>query len=322
MSGPHIAIGICTFRRPLVAVTLASLLRQRLPNGLSVEIIVADNDDTRSAEAAVRDATFATAMPVTYIHAPARNISVARNAVLDTAGAAGVQWLAFADDDERLDEGWIAALWQQAHMTGAGVILGDVRAHYGAHAPDWMRRGAVHDTRPERDSQGKLKAGYTCNVLINIRNPGLVDLRFDPARGQSGGEDTAFFAAARDRGVVFAHAPDALAEEDVPDNRATLGWLLRRRMRMGQTHASLIGAKAGLAGRARLAVVASAKVVACGAVALVSLGNPLARNRAIMRGALHFGTASGLLGARALVLYGASTATPAQAGQKVQEPAK
>jgi succinoglycan biosynthesis protein ExoM len=318
MNGPHIAIGICTFRRPQVAATLASVQAQRLPDGMVLQIIVADNDDVRSAEAVVKAA--GGALPVRYLHAPARNISVARNAVLDAAEAAGVQWLAFADDDERLDPGWIAALWQTAQATGAGVILGDVRARYGAMAPDWMRRGAVHDTRAERDGRGRLKGGYTCNVLINLADPGMTGLRFDPARGQTGGEDTAFFAAARDLAVIFAHAPDALAEEDVPDARATLGWLLRRRMRMGQTHASLIGAGAGVARRLQFAAVALAKMAACGGMALLCIPDPLARNRALMRGALHFGTASGLLGARALVLYGAPAAAPAAEIATMREP--
>ncbi len=318
MMGPSIAIGVCTFRRPQVAATLASLQAQRLPDGMALQIIVADNDDAPSAQAVVMASDGA--LRIRYVHAPARNISVARNAVLDAADAVGVQWLAFADDDERLDPGWIAALWRKAQDTGAGVVLGNVRARYGTAAPDWMRRGAVHDTRPERDMQGRLKGGYTCNVLINLVDPGLAGLRFDPARGRTGGEDTAFFAIARDLGVVFAHAPDAMAEEDVPDNRATLGWLLRRRMRMGQTHASLICAGAGLPRRVRLAVVAGTKMVACAGMALMKLPDPLARNRALMRGALHYGTVSGLLGGKALILYGAPDAAPAGLPNTVREP--
>jgi succinoglycan biosynthesis protein ExoM len=308
MTGPHVAIGICTFRRPELAATLASIMAQRLPDGMTLEIIVADNDDTPSARARV--AAAGSAHPIQYLHAPARNISIARNAILDAIMSKGGRWLAFADDDERLDEGWIDALWRQAKITGAGVVLGDVRAVYGPGAPEWMRRGAVHDTRPEHDAHGNPKGGYTCNVLMNLADPGLANLRFDPARGQTGGEDTAFFATARDLGVVFAHASDALAEEDVPAGRATLQWLLRRRVRMGQTHASLIRADAGLPRRVQLAAVALAKMAACGGMALAALPDPLARNRAVMRGALHFGTVSGLLGGRTLVLYG-GTATAA-----------
>jgi succinoglycan biosynthesis protein ExoM len=322
MMQDHIVIGLCTFRRPMVEATLLSLFGQRLPLGLSVEIIVADNDDARSAEALIRSLSREAPFGVTYLHAPACNISIARNAILDAANATGAKWLAFVDDDERLDAGWIEALWRQAAAIGAGVVLGDVRAHYGPKAPDWMRRGAVHDTRPERDAKGQIKGGYTCNVLMNMTDPALVGLRFDLSRGQSGGEDTAFFAMARERGAIFAHAPDALADEDVPDNRATLQWLLRRRMRMGQTHASLIGAQAGVVKRAKLAAIAAAKLAACGAMAVASPTDPLARNRALMRGALHFGTVSGLLGVRALILYGRPTVAPVVTGQSVREPAK
>jgi succinoglycan biosynthesis protein ExoM len=314
MSLAQITIGLCTFRRPGVAATLASLRAQRLPEGLTLRIIVADNDDTPSARATVMAAG---GDGVRYLHAPARNIAVARNAVLD---ATETPWLAFCDDDERLDPGWIAALWRRAQITGAAVVLGDVRAHYGAGAPAWMRQGRVHDTCPERDMQGRLKGGYTCNVLMNLADPGLAGLRFDPARGRTGGEDTAFFAAARDLGVIFAHAPDAVAEEDVPADRATLGWLLRRRMRMGQTHASLIGKGANGLRRAQMAVVALAKMAVCAGLALIALPRPLARNRAVMRGALHFGTVSGLLGGRLLVPYGATATMPAADPNAAKEP--
>jgi succinoglycan biosynthesis protein ExoM len=312
MTGALITVGLCTFRRPQVAATLASLRAQQLPDGLTLQVIVADNDDTPSAQAVVMASGGAR-----YIHAPARNISLARNAILDAVEG---PWLAFCDDDERLDPGWIAALWRQAQATGAAVVLGDVRAHYGAGAPEWMRRGGVHDTRPECDLQGRLKGGYTCNVLMNLADPGLAGLRFDPARGRTGGEDTAFFAAARDLGVVFAHAPDALAVEDVPDDRATLGWLLRRRIRMGQTHASLIGAGAGWPRRVRMALLATAKMAACGGMAFGALPRPLARNRAIMRGALHFGTVSGLLGGRMIVPYGACPTSPVTERNAAKEP--
>ncbi|MES2144156.1 MAG: glycosyltransferase family 2 protein [Pseudomonadota bacterium] len=314
MTGPHVAIGVCTFRRPMVAETLRSLFAQNLPDGMTIRIIVSDNDDTASAKAAV--SAMNGPIAVTYLHAPARNISVARNAALEAAVADGAAWFAFADDDERLEPDWLSALWRTAQATGAGVVLGDVRAHYGPAAPDWMRRGSVHDTRPERDAAGQVMGGYTGNVLIKVGDPRLVKLRFDPARGRTGGEDTVYFAEARARGVRFAHAPDAVAHEDVPEDRATLAWLLRRRMRMGQTHASLIGTGAGLLRRLALATVALAKLGACGVMAMARLPDPLARNRAIMRGALHFGTASGLLSARSLVLYGT------QAAATVREPAQ
>ncbi|WP_444665636.1 glycosyltransferase family A protein [Cereibacter changlensis] len=167
----RIAIGVCTFRRPGLAETLASLSALDWPEGLRGEIIVADNDETPSAEALVARYAETAPLPVQYIHAPARNISVARNAVLEAAAERDMALLAFLDDDETVAPNWIAALWAARLQTGAEAVLGPVRAHHAPDAPGWMREGAIHDTRPVFLPGGAIKSGYTCNVLLDLAAP-------------------------------------------------------------------------------------------------------------------------------------------------------
>ena len=76
-------ICICTFRRPQITDTLASLERLILPPGCRVAVIVADNDDTPSARARVERWALASRFVVTYIHCPDGNISIARNGCLE-----------------------------------------------------------------------------------------------------------------------------------------------------------------------------------------------------------------------------------------------
>ena len=127
---------------------------------------------------------------------------------------------------------------------------------------------------------------------------------FDPARGRSGGEDSAFFADFLGAGGRIAFAEDAVVHEVVPPERARLAWLLRRRYRMGQTHASLIARDRSRAGRMRAAGLAAAKALACGGMALLGAARPAWRNRQIMRAALHVGAAARLGGARQIEIYG------------------
>lgn len=300
----RIAIGVCTFRRPGLADTLDSLSALDWPEGLSGVILVADNDDTPSAKALVESYAATAPLPVHYVHAPARNISIARNAVLDAAAERGVGALAFLDDDETVAPNWIAALWAARQETAAEAVLGPVRAHHAPDAPAWMREGAIHDTRPVFLPGGAIKSGYTCNVLLDLSAPAVSGLRFDPSRGVSGGEDTAFFETVLRRGGRLGYAAEAWATEVVPASRARLSWLLKRRFRMGQTHGSLIGEGAGYAQRLKLAVVALAKAAFCGFSALTRLFNPLLRNTSLLRGALHVGTMAALLGARSISIYG------------------
>jgi succinoglycan biosynthesis protein ExoM len=297
-----ILVGVCTFRRPSLADTLASLGRQELPPGLALQVAVADNDESPSAGPIVEAARLA-GLPVEHLHAPARNISVARNRVLDRAEEIGADLVAFVDDDERVEPGWLAALVAALDAGPADAAFGPVAAHYGPGAPAWMREGRLHDTHPEVDAGG-VTNGYTCNVLLDARAPSLRGRRFDPALGRTGGEDSAFFEGARRAGARLVPAPLALAEEDVPASRARWDWLARRRLRMGQTHARLIGEGAGPLGRARRAAVAGAKALACLGLAAAAGPSRARRNAALLRGCLHVGVVAGLLGARTLVLYG------------------
>jgi succinoglycan biosynthesis protein ExoM len=299
-----IIIGICTFRRVSVADTLASLAALELA-GRPVSIIVADNDDGPTAAAEIARIAATHPLAVCYLHAPARNISVARNAILEASLAAGVRYLAFIDDDETATAGWLVALVKH-HQSSAGsaAVLGPVSAVYGAGAPLWMRRGAVHDIRPEFDREGRVKEAYTSNVLIDLAVPALRDLRFDPALGRTGGEDTAFFRALMAAGGAITFAPDALVHETVPADRAVLRWLLRRRYRMGQTHASLMMEGGGMPARMAAVALAATKVGACLGLTMLRLFDPVGRNRALMRGALHVGTVSGLIGLNRIEAYG------------------
>ncbi len=295
-------IGICTFRRPELAATLASLR-----DAAAQTIIVADNDDTPSAAAL---AAAPHPVPLRYLHAPARNISVARNAILDAARADGARFVAFLDDDEVALPGWLAALQARQAQTGAAAVVGPVVAVYGPQAPAWMRRSAIHDTRPEVDATGAVTNGYTCNTLIDLDAPALQGLRFDPARGRTGGEDTAFFRAVAAAGGRIVAAPDAILHEAVPASRATLRWLLQRRYRMGQTHGSLLGVRdpSRDPSRAAALALATAKAAACLAAAGLRGFDAAGRNRALVRGALHAGVVAELLGLSRLEPYGTSTA--------------
>jgi len=307
MSAPlfhdRVLIGICTFLRPELAATLASLAALT-PCGLPVSVAIADSDAQPSARDLVEGITVDHPLEVSYLHAPQANISIARNALLDHARATGARLLVYLDDDETVEPDWLmhlVAAWRDAD---AGAVLGPVRAHYLPDAPGWMDRARAHDTLPVYDPDGSITSGYTCNVLVDLADPAARQLSFDPVRGRSGGEDSAFFAGFLAAGGKIAFAPLAVVHETVPSDRARLAWLLRRRYRMGQTHASLIVQGRPRARRIRAAGMAVAKALACGGLAVVGAARPAWRNRQLMRAALHVGAAAHLGGARQIEIYG------------------
>ncbi len=316
----QVAVGLCTFRRKELVDTLRTLEAQDLPEGVELCILICDNDHSPSAQGVVESFAQDSRHKVVYCHAPAANISIARNAALDAARQRGLRTLVFIDDDELAPPHWISALLGRLAAGDADIVVGPVRAIYGPDAPAWMRERKMHDTLPELGEDGRPIAGHSCNVAMDLDHPALQDLRFDLSRGVSGGEDTAFFEALQRSGARLALAPDAQIDEPVPPGRANLRWLLKRRYRMGQTHGSLLSQGAGPARRAKTLAVTMAKVGYCGAAALLSLASAPARNASLVRGALHVGTVSALLGLRRIEIYGRAQqsgeiSSPNQEGQ-------
>ncbi|WP_429128561.1 glycosyltransferase [Ensifer sp. 4252] len=301
-TGFRVDVAVCTFRRPELAETLRSLAAITVPDATAIRIIVADNDMHPTATGLVDALRREIPFEIDYVHCPAGNISVARNACLDNATG---DYLAFVDDDETVARDWLVRLLETATATRVEAVLGPVRAEYDPSAPAWMRRGDFHSTRPVWVG-GEIVTGYTCNVLLDRKSPALAGRRFNLALGRTGGEDTEFFTHMHKAGGRLAYAPDALVYEIVPEKRASFEWLAKRRFRSGQTHGRLLAQTAAGSGKPVEIVRAAAKSVYCAAACLILLASPVARSRYALRAVMHAGVVSGLFGVRELEQYGTS----------------
>lgn len=281
-----VTVAVCTFRRPSLERTLRSLAAQRRPGAGALQVIVADNDEHSGRQAAIEALGRTLGLDLCYVHAPARNISVARNACLDHCAT---EWLAFIDDDEEAGPDWLARLG--AARAGAEVVFGTCRALYPPEAPGWAKAGDFHSNRlAGNDAPWN---GYTSNVLIHMAFVRDHRLRFAPELGQTGGEDTLFFFAAAQAGARFAYAPAAEVTEPVDPARLGLGWLLRRRFRAGQVHWLVLG-RSGQ--RLRGGAAAVAKLLACAGLTLAALARPAGWRSGVLRAALHAGVIAAALG--------------------------
>lgn len=246
---------VCTYRRPQLAQALWSVAEQRDTDDIELRVIVADNDETPSARTLAEATAAAAGLKLTYLHAPARNISVARNACLNEAQA---EWIAFLDDDEIAEPLWLSRLVAAARCGGWDAVLGPVRAIYRREAKDWVRRADVHSSGAIW-VRGVIQTGHTANVLI--RRAAIGPLRFALAFGRTGGEDVDFFYRFYDRGGRIGFAPDAWVRDPVPQERERFGWVAVRWFRFGQTHAERVLSRAHApADRALAVLTASAKV--------------------------------------------------------------
>jgi succinoglycan biosynthesis protein ExoM len=291
-------ICVCSYERASLRDTILSIGRQSHVGDVKLRLIVADNASEPWARSLAAEAAGEAGLKLTYLHAPANNISVARNACLAAATADGV---AFLDDDESASEGWLAALLGEARHGGWAAVLGPVRARYSCDVPRWIAAADVHSTRPVWVRR-EIRSGYTGNVLLRRAFLQRSGLEFRLEYGRTGGEDAAFFHDLRDAGGSIGFAAAALVEEDIPPQRASLKWMVSRAFRSGQSHGSSLLRGRG-AWRAAEILQATAKAAACAVGAVLAAAWPPQALRLCLRSALHWGVAVRLAGFKEIRQY-------------------
>ncbi|KPL51034.1 hypothetical protein ABB55_01365 [Prosthecomicrobium hirschii] len=237
-----LTIGIASIGRPSLLATLASVAAIGRPQDVDVTVLVADD----SPDGAV-DRLMAGGGPwpfrLAVLPVAAGNISVARNACL---AAATTPLMAFVDDDERVSAEWLVRLFAAMAEFGADVVIGPVFPVYPPGTPDWLRRAnPLHVDWGRRGR--RVDTGRTGNVLFRRDDPRWSALRFDPAYGRTGGEDTDYFHRLHRAGAAIVVTDDARIDEEVPAARLQPRYLRRRALRSGQSYAGFrLGGRRGL----------------------------------------------------------------------------
>ncbi|OGS95813.1 MAG: hypothetical protein A3K04_06845 [Gallionellales bacterium RBG_16_56_9] len=225
-----IAIDVCiaTFKRPFALRELLESLRNQDLTGISMRLIVVDNDRQQSARAIVDDFRTGSGLQVVYDVEQQQNISLARNRALRHVQA---DHFAFVDDDETVCDAWLHRLVDGLHRYQADIVFGPVISILPADAPAWVQ---LNFKRARHDSGAKLQTGGAGNVLLKRTVLAGTQPYFNPSFGLTGGEDTDFFYRMYLAGRRLIWCDDAWATEPVAPERLTVAWLRRRAFRSGQ----------------------------------------------------------------------------------------
>jgi len=231
----RVCIAIPTFRRePYLRALLAKLAGLTPPSvACTIAVVIVDNDPRAGARAIVAAAqpTFPLALDYRLVAEP--GLSTVRNVVLDYARH-NADVLVMLDDDELPEPQWLNELLRIAEETGADAVVGPVPAILPERAPRWIRD--ARDRELPRFEDGALVAdGWCGNCLIRVPSILAAGLTFDPSLNFAGGEDQLFFRKLLAHGGTIAYAKYATAWEIFPPARQSLGFLLKRSFRRGNS---------------------------------------------------------------------------------------
>ncbi len=225
-----IDVCIATFRRPQILSKLLESLRRQDLHGISMRIVVIDNDGAQSARGVVEEFHSRCSLPVLYEVEARQNIALARNRALRLVEA---EYFAFVDDDETVCKDWLQKLLSGLLHYQADIVFGPVISVLPQQAPVWAQ---VNFKRARYPSGHARFTGGAGNVLARRSViEGMVQ-PFDPAFGLTGGEDTDFFYRMHLDGKRLVWCDEAWAKEPVAADRLSPEWLRRRGFRSGQNY--------------------------------------------------------------------------------------
>jgi glycosyltransferase involved in cell wall biosynthesis len=222
----RITVAVPTFRRPDdLRAGLPMLLAHARevtadPSGRYVaDVLVVDNDPGRSAEATVAE------LGARYVCEPTPGIAAVRNRALDEA--AGTRLLAFIDDDERPEPGWLARLVETWEASGAAVVSGRILADYAGELDPWIRAGDFF-VRRSMPTGTPIDVAAAGNLLLDLDQVRASGVRFESPLGMGAGEDTIFSRALVATGARMVWCNESAAVDFVPLSRLSRRWVLTR----------------------------------------------------------------------------------------------
>jgi len=231
---PHVSVCVCTYMRPhLLERLLKELVRQETGGRFTYSIVVADNDESMSAEATVEEFRQSSEIPIIYCVEPRRNIALARNKVVSNAEG---DYIAFIDDDEFPAPHWLQTLFKNCNDYEVDGVLGPVKRHFDQTPPGWFKKSSIYD-RPVNPTGQSVdwEDARTGNVLMRRR---IIAGEANPFRPEfRAGEDQDFFRRKTEEGFAFIWSADAVVFETIPPARWKRSYILRKAALQGATAA-------------------------------------------------------------------------------------
>jgi succinoglycan biosynthesis protein ExoM len=247
MSGIDISVVILSYDRVhLLKRTLEALFAPGAADGVRAEVIIVDNHPDKLAQGLVEGLKATAGMPLSYYSDARRNVSIVRNIGIKAAKGT---YVAFIDDDEAPENGWLAALYNCLERTGADAAFGPKLPEFEAgHPPAWDPQGwrytldfqlpADEDLhlfgrlRKKGKGLGSGNAAFRVATCLNEAEP------FAVAFGDGNGEDTHLLFRLALAGKRFVWCPDARVHEYMETTRTAPNYMITRMKRGSQHYAT------------------------------------------------------------------------------------
>lgn len=222
----HISICICTYRRNKLLKELLIKISTLITNNFfTFSVVVIDNDENHGAKRTLIEMQKTLPVEIRFTHVIDRNLAVVRNTSIELSRG---DYIAFIDDDEYPSPHWLLLLYKTIDLYKSSGSLGPVIPQFQVEPPKWIVKGKFSErSRYHTGTELSWKNTRTGNVLIKkglfLDKKNLFDEKF-----KLGSEDDNMFKRFIEKGHKFIWCDEAIVYEQVPKERLTILYYLKR----------------------------------------------------------------------------------------------
>jgi succinoglycan biosynthesis protein ExoM len=227
----NISICICTRKRKEgLKKLLESFEMMQVPPDINVRIIIVENDTENHTQSLVNEFASRSRFKTDYFLEPQKGLVYARNRSVKEAG--NCDFCCFTDDDEFVSNQWLSELVRCQREFDADAVAGPTMPEYISDVPVYIKEFNSPNTYPYGTI---VNSAFTGCLLIRKKTLDAIDGPFNLILNLSGGEDTFLTKKVTKMGGVIRFNPGALAYEIVPDERTTIAYVIKRKLRTSNT---------------------------------------------------------------------------------------
>jgi glucosyl-dolichyl phosphate glucuronosyltransferase len=243
----RITVAICTWNRcQLLRQTLEQLTRLVVPEGVTWELLVVNNNSTDATDQVI--SAYAGRLPLRRVFEPRPGVSHARNTAVREADG---DYMVCTDDDVVVDPHWLAAYVEAfQRWPDAGIFGGPIDPWFEGTPPQWLEAAfaciagayAMLDLGPEVVPLDHDTYPFGANMAF--RSDVLASASYDPALGPRPGsavrgEEMLLIRSLLAAGEQGWWVPAARVQHFIPRDRQTLQYLRQYYLGGGQLLAYL-----------------------------------------------------------------------------------
>jgi len=238
----NIAICIPTYKRPLQLKKLILSIFDCNVNNLlinSITIIVVDNDKDRTAEEIIKEFKEGTfdASKLHYFNYDRKGLANVRNELFRRAFIYNPDFIIGIDDDEFVTTNWLNEFLAAITNTNCDIAIGPAIPFFEKKVKPYIAYWFKH---PDMVDLQNVNFFQTTNYIIAVDFLEKNKIEFDEQFNTMGAEDSYFGVVAIKKGAKIIYSSKAIAYETIPENRASLNWLFKRKFRTAITYTYIL----------------------------------------------------------------------------------